>query len=438
MTAIDDLHDQFAGIDEAVAWMNERFALAVVGGKPVVICDEHEPIDFWQRDALREYLRTRLVQTTDGLKPLVDVWLKSADRRAYRALDCVPGRERDLPGQIYNLWTGWTVEPAQGCCSLFLDYVLEVIARGDDDLYTWIICWLGDMVQNPREKPGTALCLTGKSGSGKTTFGELVGGMFHNHYVCISNPEQLVGRFNAHQRGVLLLHSDEAFYSNDMRVLGQLRSMVTQPDRLLELKGRDAVRMRDCCRILITGEDSKVVHASLAERRFCVVKVSDGRVNDRAYFAALHAQMAAGGTAALLYHLLNEVDPTDVNLREIPQTPELLEHKTRSLAPHQAWWLECLEQGYIGSVAGTWELEVPTRKARDAYLDYCRSHNERHPVAGNVLGQCLREMCPDLPQVNVRRKVNGKYEPHYLLPPLDAARARFEELFNSKLAWPEE
>ena len=64
-------------------------------------------------------------------------------------------------------------------------------------------------------------------------------------------------------------------------------------------------------RLLVTGNADWQVPAGFEERRFAVLDVGDAHQQDHAYFAAIDAEMNAGGREALLFHLLFEVDCSD-------------------------------------------------------------------------------------------------------------------------------
>ena len=67
---------------------------------------------------------------------------------------------------------------------------------------------------------------------------------------------------------------------------------------------------------------------------------------DHAYFAAIWKQMEAGGYAAMLHDLL-ALDLTTFNVRAVPTTEGLQRQRKLSLQTTEAWWLDCLERGYV-------------------------------------------------------------------------------------------
>jgi hypothetical protein len=275
--------------------------------------------------------------------PLAKFWVSHPQRRDYDGIVFAP--QRETPGR-YNLWRGFAVEPRPGDCSLFLKHILENVCRGDDERYRWVIGWFADLVQHPGEKCGTALALRGRQGVGKTIVGKIVGSLLGEHYVAVSDPRYVTGRFNSHLVSALLLHADEGFWAGDHAAEGKIKDLVTGDFHFVEFKGREPIKIRNYVRLLVTGNPAWLVPAGMEERRFAVLDVGEDRMQDHRYFAAIEKQMAAGGRAALLDYLL-KFDLSRVNLRQIPRTAALLDQKIASLSPEMSWLLDFLRAGQL-------------------------------------------------------------------------------------------
>jgi len=75
-----------------------------------------------------------------------------------------------------------------------------VLAACDEQIYQYIINWIAWSVQHSNEQAGVALVFIGARGTGKGTLGKALCRSFGQHALHVSNPEHLVGRFNAHLR----------------------------------------------------------------------------------------------------------------------------------------------------------------------------------------------------------------------------------------------
>ena len=92
------------------------------------------------------------------------------------------------------------------------------------------------------------------------------------------------------------------------------------------------------------------VPAGIHARRFCVLKVSEAHRQDKSYFAALRAEMADGGIAAMLHDLLAH-DLSDFDVFAVPQTRALAEQKVQSLRGVERWLYDCLQAGAACAVS---------------------------------------------------------------------------------------
>ena len=126
-----------------------------------------------------------------------------------------------------------------------------------------------------------------------------------------------------------------------------LKQLVTEPVIAFEGKGADIVPGRNLIHLMMASNNEWVIPAGLDARRFAVFDVSDARRNDKAFFGALNAQMAAGGLAAMLHDLL----ATDIEgwhpSRGIPKTQALAEQKALSLDHASKWWMALLDRGAL-------------------------------------------------------------------------------------------
>ena len=240
----------------------------------------------------------------------------SDQRRQYDGLEFAPA---GAPDTIYNLWKGFSVKPKPGDCSLFLEHIRSNICNGDDELYNWVSGWCAQIVQQPDQKMGTSLVLIGGEGTGKTVFGTVIGSLFQDHYVAVSDPRYITRGFNSHMVQCLLLHAEEAFWAGDKTAEGRLKDLITGETHLVEFKGIEPFPVRNYIRLLVTTNNDWAVPAGLGARRFAVLKVSDTHQMDIPYFAAIMEQIENGGREALLHYLLN-YDLSSVDLRIVPRT----------------------------------------------------------------------------------------------------------------------
>jgi hypothetical protein len=194
--------------DAAIADLNQEHAFIMVAGKARIL-NERDGSFSSTHDFRSYYANQRLLP--NGEKP-APYWLEHEGRRTYSGLQFSPGEDLSHT-DIYNLWTGWPVRPDKHSkCDLYLEHIREVICSGDAELYDYVLAWMANAVQKPQDRPGVALALRGKRGTGKGFFVNEFGGLFGKHYVHLSNSRQLTGQFNRYIATAQLVFSDEAFW----------------------------------------------------------------------------------------------------------------------------------------------------------------------------------------------------------------------------------
>jgi hypothetical protein len=422
---------QFDAVDLDVFKLNETYALIIVGGKTVILKETpHEAGGYTllSHSAFDHWFANRYVVRDKKRMTLSRYWMSHPDRRHYEGVIFAPGR--DVPG-YYNLWRGFAVAPAPGDCSKFLAHILHNICQGNQDLFNWLIGWFAQLVQQPEVKLGTAVVLRGKEGTGKSIVGKTFGSLLGPHYVPVSKPELVTGRFNGHLSNCLLLQAEEAFWAGDRAAAGALKDLITNDDFVVEFKGLEAIRMRNYVRLFATSNEDWVVPAGPTARRFAVFDVGEAHLGDKAYFRAIAHELDNGGREALLDYLLN-FDLSKVDLRSVPKTKALLEQKLHSLDGEQAWWFGVLMHGELPG-----NINEPRCCRTQTLFNHYRDETNRAGIKRKrietLIGTFLNRHVPGL-----RRREKRGDGFIYEFPPLAECRAAFEALIQQEIDWPEQ
>jgi hypothetical protein len=434
--------------DPDVAKLNESYALVIIGDKTVIMITSTEVIKFLALSAFNTWLANRFVWRDKDKIPLAKYWVSHKQRRQYEGLVFAP--LRDVPGH-FNLWRGFAVQPRSGDCRKFLSHLKDNVCRGDEGLYQWVVGWFAQIVQDPDKKMGTSLVLRGPQGTGKTKVGQVIGSLLGEHYLLVADPRYITGRFNSHLVSLLLLHADEGFWAGDHAAEGKLKDLITGDHHFIEYKGKEAFRVRNYLRLLVTGNPDWIVPAGFEERRFAVLDVGERNMQDKPYFAAIDKEMDDGGREALLDHLL-KFDLRTVDLRTIPTTAALLDQKLSSLTPEKGWWLDVLTRGEL-----PWGCDkpgsCPAHRLFEHYIKHANKQGVRRRAIETQIGIFLNRHVPGLikkegsyagvgvlinPNVVVpgsKAKVDVFGGTIYTFPPLTDCRAAFAKMMQQDFAW---
>jgi hypothetical protein len=322
----------------ALAEMNERFAVVMIGGKTRVFSLEENPMSPGCKvpvfstiaDFCAFHKNPRKVVVGEaGRERRVGVgkwWIEHEGRRQYNGIVYAPGATTQ--GKL-NLWNGYSCEPQPGDCSLYLKHLEENICGGNAEYYEYLLNWMARYVQFPGRQGEVAVVMRGREGVGKGIAAKVFGSLFGAHFRHISQPGHLTGHFNAHLQQCSVLFADEAFFAGDRSHESILKALITEETLMIEPKGVDPFQVQNCLHIMLSSNNDWVVPAGADARRYFVLTVADARMQDTAYFAAILEQMAKGGREALLDLLLKR-DLVKFNVRAVPQTEALADQKARS------------------------------------------------------------------------------------------------------------
>src|SRR5262249_1613112 len=158
-------------------------------------------------------------------------------RRQYSGIGLYPPGLATPKGHL-NLWAGFAVTPKEGDWSKLRNHIEKVICGGDPALFNYVMDWQAHIYQHPSEKPGTALVLKSEvKGTGKSLLIGVHKRLLGGHAVVVDKSDLLVGRFNGHLQRAILLGGEEAFWAGNKAAHGTLKSLITEGDITIELKG---------------------------------------------------------------------------------------------------------------------------------------------------------------------------------------------------------
>ena len=364
---IERLRQKFDESESDVERLNKMHAVLPIGGKTRVVTfgeleefPGRETIVMTQTIADFKSLQNKYRHSWRDEKgelqssPLGTYWISSPERRQYDGgMAFMPQHDGDV-GNRLNLFRGFGVKAIKpdgksgaAGCQKFLDFMRDIICSGNEAHFDYLLKREATIFQK-RIRSEIALGLrTKEEGCGKGFYEATMGRLLGNHAMQVTNPKHIVGNFNPHLETLLRLTADEALFVGNPEHRNALFGLITEPTLTIEPKGCALYKADSYLNLSITSNADHFLPVSGTARRFLIPTVSAARKQDFAYFAGLQAELDNGGYEALLYHLLHEVDLTDFNVREVPQTEALRQQRDHSLPPLEAWWCELLETGTL-------------------------------------------------------------------------------------------
>lgn len=420
--------------------IQQQYCLISINGRVWVldrstlnICSEH-------RTAAKLSLSNRsdgtllLTRTAKALSPQVDAFKIVKEFFISPQTICYNGVEFNPVGtsseKLLNLWVGPTITPQPGDWRLIATYLLDVICDNDSDAYNFLIRFLAHALQRPEEKPGILIILIGGQGVGKGTLAKILRRIWSATFLQIHNIDSVTGSFNAALERNFIVFMDEALFVGDRRASDALKSLVTEPVIHINEKYQPERQMQSFHRFFAGTNAEHFKNTERDDRRDFVLRVSEARKGDHAYWKALNSEIEKGGVEAMIYDLL-ALDISNFNVRSKPSTQGLIDQKLQSLEPIPRWWHNSLIDGGF-SEDEKWPDFIKTSTIVNDVFEMAGGRVFRKPGPVEV-SRAMGKLCPSASQ----KQLQNSYDRGrgYSLPPLAQAREEFEDYIGGKIDW---
>jgi hypothetical protein len=342
-----------------------------------------------------------LVSKVPDALNVAKLWLRSRLMRVYDALTYEPNVAcpyvHDHGPNLFNTWTGWCFEQEADfeidaqLIRRVTGHLREIICDGDAEMYAYVLkLWKLVLLG---KKTGVTMCLSGLQGSGKNCAVEYFGKMIvgPSYYTYYNNLDDLTGRFTSMRVDKSFVVCDEmGAYAGDHKTARQLKGLITQESSKRELKGVDAGNAPDYCNfVFLSNNENFVKVEGRGDRRYCVMKVSNAKKGDTAYFRALHWDMGnaprdgpvseaqaahAHEVGKHFFHLLLQQDVSAFNAEAFPRTALRKEMEKAATPPLAVfvYWFFC-QYLRLSKTDAEAEAEAKTEaEAQEDALDMAR------------------------------------------------------------------
>jgi hypothetical protein len=349
-----------AGVEKRItslAELNDRYALLETPGSASVYISRADNLPIHESD-LKRRLAGEVVRTgvTPNGEPVYAsafaFWTGHAQRHVYRRIAFT---NEGAPPDTLNLFKGLGVKPRVGRCDLILAHIREVICSSDETSADAMLKLMAYQMQNVGKPSRIIVVLKTKehqAGKG-ALLEETLLKIYGPAGFSPSSTDQVLGRFNDPIVGRVYIFLDEVMFSGDRRSADAIKSLSTKTGIGIETKGLPVIQCPIGVNFWAATNHDTAAFIEEADVRYWVLDVSESKIGDTAYFAALMQEIENGGREAFAYHLLN-LDVTDfVPLRDVPKNNAAKrEMIRRSINPYDARkWIEacCVTRQLIGN-----------------------------------------------------------------------------------------
>jgi len=346
------------------------------------------------------------------------------------------------PASTINYWIEPTAKPRAGNCDILKAFLLNIICAGSQVAYSYLLRYLAHMLQRPWEKPGIMIVLLGGQGTGKGTFFRILRAIWGRTALQVSDIQEVIGHFNAVLERHYVIWMDEAIFSGDKKALDRLKSLITEPTCRVEQKYQPARTIDSYHRFFAASNHDHFAHVEQDDRRFVFLRVSDDAKGNHQFFSQISKAINDPVVIdALVYELMN-LDISQFNIRQKPQTPEQVLQKLRSLEGFSRFWFEVLTSCSLTGRSEALSLWVgttfiPTLTLINNYMSFNRRADWYRTVQQDDLIREFKRLCPSATYKRHQDKHQGQRR-GWRLPDLATARHEFETFIGGSVKWLED
>lgn len=217
------------------------------------------------------------------------VYLRGKSRIAtYEKVDFIPFLKQEIIKKgTLNLFTGFAWAHPQVLTSFsenltfMIDHVKYQLCNGNEKVFNQLMNWLAHLVQHPEQKTGVCIGMRSKQGTGKGLFWEsFMSSVIGRRFVhTLNNLKALTSKFNERAKGKLLCILDEIGNGKEEH-FNQLKNILTSPEMYIEPKGKEAYRVSDFCRYVITSNTPWFCRVANDDRRYFIIQCADPKSPD--------------------------------------------------------------------------------------------------------------------------------------------------------------
>jgi hypothetical protein len=263
----------------------------------------------------------------------------------------------------------------------FSYHIKNIWSNGRDDLNDYTMKIFAWYVQKPYQKTTACLVIEGDEGCGKN----IVSGVLAYHVIgkqyCLETPKikVLTGKFNgAREQKILTVLNEAASVSKSSHDdQEELKDVITEDTFMLERKGMDPIRVKDCNNVIILSNNSFSVKASTKLRRFAFYNLGDDRIGDDAYFKSILNEFNNGDGGIHLYHYLMSIDLTGFHPQnDAPMTQTKQELQKMAIDRPIKWLVDCINNETRNNIFDTFDYSTTAKdkfvSVNDMLADFTR------------------------------------------------------------------
>jgi len=258
----------------------------------------------------------RDIDIGDGSKPQIKFidadkcWFHSSDKRKYRGLIFQPENQKGM----LNLWGRKAIQckAVKGKVKLITEFIEHILCAGSKPKSSYLLQWLGHLVQKPHEKTAVVPVFIGVEGTGKGLITNgIMSRILKSRYTQVDTKEGIKNKFNKDLGFKFLINLDETCWSNDKDLMSILRARTGNPTVKIEEKFGAKFTINDYARYCLTANEPPV-KLQVSNRRYLIFENSSKFIEHPIY-DKIWTGLRNNQLAEKFYNYLLNVDIEEFN-----------------------------------------------------------------------------------------------------------------------------
>ncbi len=311
------------------------------------ITDDYDVLEFYSKKKFQD-----LNDNIEIVKHNTDftyLWFKDPQIKTYDKIDFIP-YGTNCPKSTFNLFNGFRIEKIRTQEKHSFEHILEALklnAGDNDDMFNYLLKYSAHLVQKPAILPRTAIVIMGEQGTGKSSYWENFGNkILDDRYTLQSSKsDDIVGKFNVNKNKILVI-MEETEGKNTFLNNSQIKTLITQDTKWWEGKGKDAILVNNCSRMIFISNNRTPVKIELSDRRFVVSESSNRHIQDEQFFGKVMEEWNDDIAVKNFYNYLMNIDISDFSPSRDRVITEAYKDLQSVSIPTIARFLECKYYDY--------------------------------------------------------------------------------------------
>jgi len=319
-------------------------------------------------------------------------------KKSFQNITC---KLENCPDDEFNIWNGFQaklVSPASESdgCKRMKQFVMEVWAGNNLEVYNHIINWFAGLVKNLSGINQMALVMVSPQGTGKNTLTDFMKLILRDiNCATADGIGDVVDKFNVMLQNKRLINVNEMCSAKDdfKSNFDKIKGKITDETINIESKGMNKVKVPNIGNYILFTNHRDALIIEEFDRRYSIHEMSSCRMNDKEYFTNLRRDCFTQSVADEFYTYLMSVELVPC----VPMMTDIRREMMELSKPSPLKFLDAINDENMFEGLN----EVKAKELYTEYKNWCNDNGERHILTSTKFGLIITT------KIEKKRKSSG-------------------------------